>query len=116
MLKILKIAALQYLKENVKHEVGFLPPDKHRRLLQIGSIILVVGCQGCPNYSKKKNKKNAISLQYFKRELSHEVNFLHANKLERLFETDTVKGDSLAFAKFPKQHVCNVFTIPQKRN
>ena len=46
MLKILKIATLHYLKENVKHEVGFLPPDKH----QIGSIILVVGCQGCPNY------------------------------------------------------------------
>ena len=90
MLKILKIATLHYLKENVKHEVGFLPPDKHQRLLQIGSIILVVGCQGCPNYSKKKTKKIAISLQYLKRELSHEVNFLHANKHERLFETDTM--------------------------
>ena len=91
MLKILKIAALQYLKENVKHEVGFLPPDKHQRLLQIGIIILVVGCQGCPNYSKKKKKKKkAIYLQYIKRELSHEVNFLHANKHERLFETDTM--------------------------
>ena len=55
MLKILKIATLQYLKENVKHEVGFLPPDKHQRLLQIGSIILVVDCQVCPNYSNKKN-------------------------------------------------------------
>ena len=88
MLKILKIATLQYLKENVKHEVGFLPPDKHQRLLQIGIIILVLGCQGCPNYSKKKKK--AISLQYLKRELSHEVNFLHANKHERLFETDTM--------------------------
>ena len=65
----------------------FLPPDKHQRFLQIGSIILVVGCQGCPNYSKKKI---AISLQYLKRELSHEVNFLHANKHERLFETDTM--------------------------
>ena len=92
MLKILKIATLQYLKENVKHEVGFLPPDKHQRLLQIGSIILVVGCQVCPNYSNKKNFffKIAISLQYLKRELSHEVNFLHANKHERLFETDTM--------------------------
>ena len=34
--------------------------------------------------------KIAISLQYLKRELSHEVNFLHANKHERLFETDTM--------------------------
>ena len=33
--------SLQYLKENVKDEVDFLPADKHQRFLQIDSVIKV---------------------------------------------------------------------------
>ena len=44
--------SLQYLKENVKDEVDFLPADKHQRFLQIDSIILGVCEQTCPNYPK----------------------------------------------------------------
>ena len=34
--------SLQYLKENVKDEVDFLPADEHQRFLPIGTIILGV--------------------------------------------------------------------------
>ena len=44
--------SLQYLKENVKDEVDFLPADKHQRFLQIDNIILGVCEQTCPNYPK----------------------------------------------------------------
>ena len=44
--------SLQYLKENVKDEVDFLPADKHQSVLQIHTIILGVGGQACPNYPK----------------------------------------------------------------
>ena len=43
--------SLQYVKENVKDEVDFLPADKHR-FLQIDTIILVVCDQAYPNYPK----------------------------------------------------------------
>ena len=44
--------SLQYLMDNVKGEVDFLPADKHQRVLQSDTIILV-GCgQACPNYQK----------------------------------------------------------------
>ena len=41
---------LQYLKENIKDEVDFLPSDKHLSLLQTDTIIVVCGqaCQNCP--------------------------------------------------------------------
>ena len=37
-----------------------------------------------------QNKKFAISLQYFKEELSDEVDFLHADKHESLLQIDTM--------------------------
>ena len=42
--------SLQYLKENVKYEVDFLPADK--RFLQSDTIILNVCEQACLNYPK----------------------------------------------------------------
>ena len=44
--------SLQYLKENVKDEVDFLPDDKTRRFLQSDTIILGVCGQTCPYYPK----------------------------------------------------------------
>ena len=46
------IISWQYLKENVKVEVDFLPVDKRQRFLQIDSIILGVCGQACLNYLK----------------------------------------------------------------
>ena len=45
--------SLQYLKENVKDEVDFLPGDKHQGLLQIDTVVLDVCGQACPNYPKQ---------------------------------------------------------------
>ena len=44
--------SLQYIKENMNDEVGFLPADKCQRLLLIDTIILGVCGQACPNYPK----------------------------------------------------------------
>ena len=44
--------SLQYLKENVKGEIDFLPVDKHQRFLQIDTIILDLCGQASPNYPK----------------------------------------------------------------
>ena len=44
--------SLQYLKENMKDEVDFLPADKCWRFFQIDTIILGVCGQASPNYLK----------------------------------------------------------------
>ena len=44
--------SFQYLKENVKDEGDFLPPDKHQRFLQSNTGILGVCDEACPNYPK----------------------------------------------------------------
>ena len=51
-----------------------------------------------------QNNKFAISLQYLKKELSDEVDFLHADKHESMLQIDgmILMGDGQAFAKFPE--------------
>ena len=51
-----------------------------------------------------QNKKFTISLQYLKKEVSAEVDFLHADKHESLLQVDNYDfdGDGQAFPKFPK--------------
>ena len=64
------VISSQYLKENTKDEVDFLPVDKHQRFLQIDTVILDV----CDQASQiTQNNKLAISLQYLKQEVSGEV-------------------------------------------
>ena len=93
--------SLQYLKENGKNEVDFLPADKHQRFLKIDTIILGVCSQACVNYSKYKF---AIFLQYFLKEVSDEVVFLHADKHERFAQFNTIifDRDYQALPKFPR--------------
>ena len=43
---------LEYLKENVKNEVDFLPVDNCWGFLQKDTIILGVYGQACPSYPK----------------------------------------------------------------
>ena len=44
--------SLEYVKQNVKDEVDFLPADKRRRFLQTDTITLSVCGQACPYYPK----------------------------------------------------------------
>ena len=51
-----------------------------------------------------KNNKFAISLQYFKKEVSDEVGFFHADKLESFLQIDTMifDGGWSGISKVPK--------------
>ena len=94
--------SLQYLIENVKDEIVFLPSDKHQRFLQTDTIILVV-CVA-RHAQIMQNNKFAISLQYLKKEVSEEIDFLYADKHESFLKIDSMifDGDGQAFSKFPK--------------
>ena len=87
----------------------FLLADKHQRFLQIYTIVL-----GVARHAQiTQNSKFAISLQYLKKKVNDEVDLVHTYKHERFLQIDTIifDGDCQAFPKFPKQQVCNVFTI-----
>ena len=58
-----------------------LSADDCQRFLQSDTVFLDVLGQACPNYP---NKKFAISLQYLKKEMNDEVDFLYAGKHENL--------------------------------
>ena len=58
-------------------EVDFLHVDKHESLLQIDAIILV---EMVKHFQSSQNSKFAMSLQYPKKEVRGEVDFLHASK------------------------------------
>ena len=49
--------------------------------------------------------------------MNDEVDFLHADRDENNLQTDTMifDGDGQAFPKFPRQQVCNIFTISWKK-
>ena len=66
-------------------KLKFLPTGKPQRFHQIDTIILCECGQACPN---TQNNKFAISLQYLKKEVSNEVDFLHADKHESLLQID----------------------------
>ena len=73
--------SFKYLKENINDEVVFLAPYKRQRFFQIDTIILGVCGQSCPN---SQSNNFAIFLQYLKKEVSEEIDFLHAGKHESL--------------------------------
>ena len=60
-----------------------------------------------------QNNKFSTSLQYHKKEMSDEVDFLYADSHGNYLQTDamTFDGNGQAFPKFPKYQVCNVFRI-----
>ena len=63
-----------------------------------------------------QNKKFAIPLQYLKKEVIDEGDFLHAGNHENLLQIGTMILTGQAFPIIPKQQFCNVFTIFQKRS
>ena len=64
-----------------------MPADKRQRVLQIDAIILGACGLAYRNYS---DNKFAISLQYSKKEVSDEVDFLHADKHKSFLQINTV--------------------------
>ena len=49
-----------------------------------------------------QNNKFAISLQYLKKDVSDEVDFLHADKCKGLLQIDTMILMEISIPKFPK--------------
>ena len=60
--------------------------------------------QNTKNTKNTKNNKFVISLQYLKKVVSDEVNFLRVDKNESFLQIDAMifYGDGQAFARFPK--------------
>ena len=61
----------------MKKEVDFLPVDECQQFLQMIPSFWVCVAR---HAQISQNNKFAISLQYLKKEVSDEVDFLHANK------------------------------------
>ena len=75
-----------------------------------------------------------MSLQYLKKQVREEVDFLYADKHQSFLQVDynnlgikvlykvilfdmiIIDGHDQAFSKYSKQQVCNIFTISQKRS
>ena len=82
--------SLQYLKENLKDEINSLPANKYHRFLQIDSYCHF-RCVCVTRLAQiTQNNKFAISLQYRKKKLSDEFDFLHADKHGILPQIDTM--------------------------
>ena len=81
--KLPKITSLLFLcnilKKELSDEVVLLHAGKHKSLLHIDSIGMV------KNYQSSKNSKFAMSLQYLKKKVKAEVDFLHAKFPKNLF-------------------------------
>ena len=54
MPKVPKISLHFFIVSPEKHEIGFLPADKHKNFLQIDSISLFVHVQACLKYPKQQ--------------------------------------------------------------
>ena len=85
MPKVPKITSLQYLKENVKNEVDFLPADKRQRFVQI-DIIIFVSRHAQSTQNKKFAYHCIISRKVWGK---NEVDFLPADKLENFLQVDS---------------------------
>ena len=66
-------------------EVGFL----HAVIIKADGLTLGVHSQACPKYPKQNNKFT-ISLQYLKKSVKDEVNFLPANTRRRFLQIDAI--------------------------
>ena len=105
----------QYLKENRKNEVYFLLVDKLQRFLQIDTIFLGVCGR---NAQITQNNKFSISLQYLKKEVSDEVDLFYMQismKFSYRLVLRFFMGDGQAFPKYPKQQICNILAISQRK-
>ena len=69
-------------------EVDFLHALKHESLLQTDSMWIV------KNFQSSQHSKFAMSLQYLKKEVSDEVDFLHADNFKVSYKLISTLSDS----------------------
>ena len=105
----------------------FLHAEKHERLLQIDTIILME----IVKYSQSsQNSKFTMSLQYIKKEVGDEVDFLHVDKYQCSLQVDfntfgikdaykVILSLLLGMIKHSQNtqsnRFANIFTISQKK-
>ena len=105
----------------------FLHAEKHERLLQIDTIILME----IVKYSQSsQNSKFTMSLQYIKKEVGDEVDFLHVDKYQCSLQVDfntfgikdaykVILSLLLGMIKHSQStqsnRFANIFTISQKK-
>ena len=56
-----------------------MPEDKHENLLQIDTMILM---EMVKHFQSSQNRKFTLSVQYLKKDVRDEVDFLHADKYQ----------------------------------
>ena len=105
MLKVAKITSLQNLC-NISTKTWRVKLIFCLQVNIIGFFKLILSFQVCVARHAQitQNNKLTISLQYFKKEVSDEVDFLHTDKHENFLQIDGMifDGDREAFPKFPK--------------
>ena len=88
---------MHYVKENVKGGVNFSLQIIVKRFFK---VILSFSMCVARHAQITQNKKFAISLQYLKKEVNHEVDFLHAGKHENFLQ---IQGEESVVFTFPYQ-------------
>ena len=77
---------MQDLKKEVSDEgKHFWHADKHKSLLQIDNMILM---RIIKHSQRPQNSKFTMSLQYLKKEVTDEVDFLHVDKHQNFLQVD----------------------------
>ena len=94
--------SLQYLKKKLEMKLIFFYMQKNIKdffKLKLSFSLCVV-----KHAQITQNNKFAISLQYHKKEVNDEVDFLHTDKHENFLKIDAMifDGDGQTFPKFPK--------------
>ena len=119
---------MQYLKKEVSDEhKHFLYADKFESLLQIDTIILM---ELVKHSQSSQNSKFTMPLQYLKKEVRDEVDFLHVDKDQCSLQVDyntfgikdaykVILSLLLGMIKHSQNtqsnRFANIFTISQKR-
>ena len=94
----------------MKDEVDFLPADKHQRLFE---LMLSFQVYVARHTQIDENNTFSISLQYFKQEVSDEVDFFKADEMKVSYSflgSMIFDGDDKAFPKFRIWQACKVFS------
>ena len=78
---------VQYLKREVNDKVDFLHAGKHENFLQIDTMISLE-MEMVKHFHSYQNNKFIMSVQYLKKVVSDEVDFLHADKHQSCLQVD----------------------------
>ena len=86
----------QFIEKEVKHKVYFCT-DKHQSIQKVGTIVSDACIQACLTYSR---------IQYLKKIVSDEVDFLHADKHQNFLKGFYVFGQ--VCVKYPEKFIASL--------